>query len=113
MEKINKKLVVDSLEVARNKFPGTSNSLDSLCKRFNIDLSRRTKHNALLDCELLREVYINLLEVKEPKFNLSNSTSEININKAKDYSKTIVKISDEELKKHKVFLKSELKKNFY
>ena len=113
MEKINKKLVVDSLEVARNKFPGTSNSLDSLCKRFNIDLSRRTKHNALLDCELLREVYINLLEVKEPKFNLSNSTSEININRAKDYSKTIVKISDEELKKHKEFLKSELKKNFY
>ena len=113
MEKINKKLVVDSLEVARNKFPGTSNSLDSLCKRFNIDLSRRTKHNALLDCELLREVYINLLEVKEPKFNLSNSASEMNINRAKDYSKTIVKISDEELKKHKVFLKSELKKNFY
>ena len=113
MEKINKKLVVDSLEVARNKFPGTSNSLDSLCKRFNIDLSRRTKHNALLDCELLREVYINLLEVKEPKFNLSNSASEMNINRAKDYSKTIVKISDEELKKHKEFLKSELKKNFY
>ena len=112
-EKINKKLVIDSLEVARNKFPGTSNSLDALCKRFNIDLSRRTKHNALLDCELLREVYINLLEVKEPKFNLSNSTSEININRAKDYSKTIVKISDDELKKHKEFLKSELKKNFY
>ena len=112
-EKINKKLVIDSLEVARNKFPGTSNSLDALCKRFNIDLSRRTKHNALLDCELLREVYINLLEAKEPKFNLSNSTAEININRAKDYSKTIVKISDEELKKHKEFLKSELKKNFY
>jgi len=112
-EKINKKLVIDSLDVARNKFPGTSNSLDALCKRFNIDLSRRTKHNALLDCELLREVYINLLEVKEPKFNLSNSTSEININRAKDYSKTIVKISDDELKKHKEFLKSELKKNFY
>ena len=65
--------VIDSLEVARNKFPGTSNSLDALCKRFNIDLSRRTKHNALLDCELLREVYINLLDVKEPKFNLSSS----------------------------------------
>ena len=51
---------MDSLELARNKFPGTSNSLDALCKRFNIDISRRTKHNALLDCELLREVYINL-----------------------------------------------------
>ena len=112
-EKINKKLVIDSLEVARNKFPGVSNSLDALCKRFNIDLSRRTKHNALLDCELLREVYINLLEAKEPKFNLSNSASEININRAKDYSKIITKIKDDEIKKHKDFLNSELKKNFY
>ena len=112
-EKINKKLVIDSLEVARNKFPGTSNSLDSLCKRFNIDLSRRTKHNALLDCELLREVYINLLEAKEPKFNLSNTISEINIDKVEDYSKTIIKVSEEELKNHKNFLKSEIKKNFY
>ena len=112
-ENLNKKLVIDSLEVARNKFPGTSNSLDSLCKRFNINLSRRTKHNALLDCELLREVYINLLDAREPKFVLSNSISEKNINKAKDYNKTVVKISDTELKKHKEFLKSELKKNFY
>jgi DNA polymerase-3 subunit epsilon len=112
-EKINKKFVVDSLEVARNKFPGTSNSLDALCKRFNIDLSRRAKHNALLDCELLREVYINLLDVKEPKFNLSNNISEINVNKSKDYNKAVVKISDIELEKHKDFLKSDLKKNFY
>jgi DNA polymerase-3 subunit epsilon len=112
-EKINNKLVVDSLEVARNKFPGTSNSLDALCKRFTIDLSRRTKHNALLDCELLREAYINLLDAKEPKFNLSNSVSEINIKKAKDYNKAVVKISEMEIKKHKDFLKSELKKNFY
>ena len=112
-EKINKKLVIDSLEVARNKFPGSSNSLDALCKRFNVDLSRRTKHNALLDCELLREVYINLIDVREPKFNLSNTPSQQNINKAKDYSKTIVKISEAELKKHKEFLKVELKKNFY
>ena len=112
-ETINKKLVIDSLEVARNKFPGVSNSLDALCRRFNIDLSRRTKHNALLDCELLREVYINLLEAKEPKFNLSNSVSEININRAKDYSKIITKIQDDEIKKHKEFLNSELKKNFY
>ena len=112
-ESINKKLVIDSLEVARNKFPGTSNSLDALCKRFNIDLSRREKHNALLDCELLREVYINLLDAKEPKFTLSSTIFEKNINKAKDYSKTVVKISDHELKKHKEFLKLELKKNFY
>jgi DNA polymerase III subunit epsilon len=112
-EKINQKLVIDSLEVARNKYPGSSNSLDALCKRFNVDLSRREKHNALLDCELLREVYINLLDAKEPKFNLSNNPSEQNINKAKDYSKSIVKISEVELKKHKEFLKTDLKKNFY
>ena len=98
-ELINKELVIDSLEVARNKFPGTSNSLDALCKRFNIDLSRRTKHNALLDCELLREVYINLLDVKEPKFNLSADNIEQNIINKKS--------------NHKNFLKKELKKNFY
>ena len=112
-EKINKKFVIDSLELARNKFPGASNSLDALCKRFNIDLSQRIKHNALLDCELLREVYINLLDAKEPKFNLSNNSSEISVDKVKDYSKKVLKISDIELKKHKNFLKSELKKNFY
>ena len=112
-EKINKKLVIDSLQVARSKFPGTSNSLDAICKRFNIDLSRRTKHNALLDCELLREAYINLLDAKEPKFNLSNNVSEIKINKTKDYNKEVVKISEKEITKHKDFLKSELKKNFY
>ena len=112
-EKINKNLVIDSLEIARNKFPGTSNSLDALCKRFNIDLSRREKHNALLDCELLREVYINLLDAKEPKFNLSNTVSEINFTKSKNYNKSVVKISEIELKKHKEFLKANLKKNFY
>ena len=112
-DKISTKFIVDSLEVARNKFPGTSNSLDALCKRFNIDLSRRTKHNALLDCELLREVYINLLDAKEPKFNLSNDNAEKNVNKTKDYNKTIIQISENEIKKHKDFLKTELKKNFY
>ena len=112
-EKINKKLVIDSLTVARNKFPGTSNSLDALCKKFGVDLSRRTKHNALLDCELLREVYINLLDAKEPKFDLSNSIEALRLNKTKDYNKTIVKISEDEIKKHKDFLKSELRKNFY
>jgi|TARA_B100001059_G_C17765671_1_gene545434 DNA polymerase III subunit epsilon len=112
-EKIDKNFVIDSLEIARNKFPGVSNSLDSLCKRFNVDLSRRTKHNALLDCELLREVYINLLDVKEPKFNLTNNVVGQNVNRTKEYSKTIIKISDSEIKKHNNFLKSELKKNFY
>ena len=112
-EKMDRKLVIDSLEVARNKFPGTSNSLDALCKKFNIDLSRRTKHNALLDCELLREVYINLLDAKEPKFDLSNNIEAQRLNKIKEYNKTIVKISEDEIKKHKDFLKSELRKNFY
>ena len=114
-EKINKDLVIDSLEVARNKFPGLSNSLDALCKRFSIDLSKRTKHNALLDCELLREVYINLLDAKEPKFNLSTSVqnSSDDVNGKINYSKTVYQVTDIELKKHKDFLKSEIKKNFY
>ena len=110
---IEKDNVIDSLEIARNKFPGTSNSLDALCKKFNIDLSRRTKHNALLDCELLREAYIHLLDVKEPKFNLSSVNSEVGIKKTKDYNKEIVNISETEIKLHKEFLKKELKKNFY
>jgi len=112
-EKINKNMVIDSLEFARNKFPGTSNSLDALCRKFNIDLSKRIKHNALLDCELLREVYINLLDAKEPKFNLSNNNLNENMFVNSDYNKKIVKISEVEEKKHKQFLKTELKKNFY
>ncbi len=110
---IDKKLVIDSLEVARNKFPGVSNSLDALCKRFNVDLSKRTKHNALLDCQLLREVYINLLDAKEPKFNLTTKDLDQNISISKNYNKKILEISDSEIKMHKEFLKKELKKNYY
>ena len=73
---IKKDNVIDSLEVARGKFPGSSNSLDALCRKFNIDLSQRKKHNALLDCELLREVYINLLDAKEPKLIFNNDDTE-------------------------------------
>ena len=112
-ELIEKKNVVDSLEIARNKFPGNSNSLDALCRKFNIDLSKRSKHNALLDCELLREVYLNLLEAKEPKLNLSPNNLEQNIIVNKSYNKDIVNVSDLESKLHKEFLKKELKKNFY
>ena len=112
-ELVDKNLVIDSLELARNKFPGTSNSLDSLCKKFNIDLSKRTKHNALLDCELLREVYINLLDAKEPKFNLSLNNSEPNFIKNKSYNKEVLRIKELEIKMHNDFLKRELKKNFY
>ena len=112
---INKMEVIDSLEVARNKFPGMSNSLDALCKRFNIDISKRNKHNALLDCELLREVYIHLLDAKEPKFDLSSTDTNTtkSINKQKIYNKKILRISEVELNRHKGFLKSEFKKNFY
>ena len=114
-ELIDKASTIDSLEVARNKFSGASNSLDSLCKRFNIDISRRTKHNALLDCELLREVYINLLDVKEPKLNLSSVDQYAikSTNTERIYNKEILQISERELKKQKKFLKSELKNNFY
>jgi len=112
-ELVDKNLVIDSLELARNKFPGTSNSLDALCKKFNIDLSKRTKHNALLDCELLREVYINLLDAKEPKFNLSLNNSEPNFIKNKSYNKEVLKIKESEIKMHDDFLKREIKKNFY
>ncbi|MDC1212536.1 DNA polymerase III subunit epsilon [Pelagibacteraceae bacterium] len=112
-DKLEKKLVIDSLEVARNKFPGTSNSLDALCRKFNIDLTRRIKHNALLDCELLREVYINLLDAKEPKLNLSSNNLTQSVSAAKGYNKNIVNVSEDEIKRHKLFLKRDLKKNFY
>ena len=110
---IDQSLIVDSLELARNKFPGTSNSLDALCRRFNIDISKRTKHNALLDCELLREVYINLLDAKEPKLNLSSETAERKISKNTTYNKKILAVPEAELQLHKEFLKKELKKNYY
>ena len=112
---IDKTSVIDSLEIARIKFPGLSNSLDALCRRFNIDLSKRSKHNAMLDCELLREAYINLLDAKEPKFDLSFAGQDEvkSVIKNKRYNKTVLKISEIELKRHKEFLKSELKKNFY
>lgn len=110
---IDKKNVIDSLEIARNKFPGSSNSLDALCRKFNIDLSKRIKHNALLDCELLREVYINLLDAKEPKLNLASNNTGLNVVLNKSYNKEVINVSDQEIKMHKEFLKKELKKNFY
>jgi len=116
-KEIKKNNIIDSLEVARIKFPGTSNSLDALCRRFGIDLSRRAKHNALLDCELLREVYINLLDAKEPKLIFSNDKSDTNLNKSivneKDYCKKIIVPTTEELALHNKFLKKEFKKNYY
>ena len=115
-EKISKINIVDTLEIARNKFPGSPISLDALCKRFRIDNSKREKHTALIDCELLSKVYINLLDQKEPKLNFNNSNElhqkESNSKKVQ-YSKKIIKLSADELKKHKEFLKNNLKKNFF
>ena len=107
--------VVDTLEIARQKFPGAQNSLDALCKRFNIDNSKREKHNALIDCQLLKEVYINLLDQKEPKLDLANvADPELNVNnKNISYLKKVIKPSNDEIEEHKNFLKTSLQKNFY
>tara|TARA_Y100000590_G_scaffold445538_1_gene577861 strand:- start:655 stop:1329 length:675 start_codon:yes stop_codon:yes gene_type:complete len=116
-KEINKKNVIDTLEMARQKYPGAQNSLDALCKRFNIDNSKRTKHTALIDCELLKEIYINLLGQKEPKLNLKSA--ELVDPKFKDdntsrkASRIIVKPSNEELKIHNNYLKTKLQKNFF
>ena len=117
-EEINKKDVVDTLELARTKYPGSQNSLDALCKRFNIDNSKREKHSALNDCYLLKEVYVNLLDQKEPKLNLENSEivnsiSDDNINKKNNIYRKIIKPSDDEMQLHKKYLKSNLPKNNY
>ena len=121
LRRLNKKIidfknVEDTLTLARSKFPASSNSLDSLCKRFNIDISRRTKHNALLDCELLREVYINLVDQKEPSLSFQQKDDQIpdfGIDSSKSREKILVKTKPEELKRHIEFLKNDLKKNFY
>ena len=114
--KIKKEDTIDTLDIARNKFPGSGISLDALCKRFRIDNSKREKHTALIDCELLAKVYINLLDQKEPKLNFSNSNEKISLEESgikKDYSKKIIYPSPDELKNHKDFLKKDLKKNFF
>ena len=114
--KIKKEDTIDTLDIARNKFPGSGISLDALCKRFIIDNSKREKHTALIDCELLAKVYINLLDQKEPKLNFSNSNEKISLEESgikKDYSKKIIYPSPDELKDHKEFLKKDLKKNFF
>ena len=114
--KIKKEDTIDTLDIARNKFPGSGISLDALCKRFRIDNSKREKHTALIDCELLAKVYINLLDQKEPKLNFSSSNEKILLQESetkKDYSKKIIYPSPDELKDHKEFLKKDLKKNFF
>jgi len=115
---IDIKNVVDTLQIARSKYPGAQNSLDALCKRFNVDNSRREKHNALIDCHLLKEVYINLVDQKEPKLNLENNeiinSKFKNLNEKKDkISRIIIKPNIEEIDLHKKYLKSSLVKNYY
>ena len=115
---INKENVIDTLEIARAKFPGSQNSLDALCKRFNIDNSKREKHNALIDCHLLKEIYINLVDQKEPKLNLEgNKIIDLKfkdvLKKNNKHSGKIIKPSEEELELHKNYLKFSLQKNFY
>ena len=115
---IDRKNVIDTLELARTKYPGSQNSLDALCKRFNIDNSRREKHSALVDCELLKEVYINLLDQKEPKLNLQNLDMpdiKMNnkLNKVENVKTKIIEINNEELELHKKFLKTSLQKNYF
>ena len=115
-EKITKINVIDTLDIARNKFPGSSISLDALCKRFRIDNSKREKHTALIDCELLAKVYINLLDQKEPKLNFNNLNEMKKIENNKminNYSKKIIIPSEEEIKIHKEFLKKDFKRNFF
>ena len=111
-----KNVVIDTLSMARDKFPGASISLDALCKRYRIDNSKRTQHTALIDCELLSKVYINLTDQKEPSLNFQsedNNKLNINLNKSNKYCKNIIKPKLEELKLHKNFLKMSLKKNFF
>ena len=107
--------VIDTLTLARDKFPGSSISLDSLCKKYRIDNSKRVQHTALIDCDLLAKVYINLLDQKEPKldFQKHNDTSQILEKSNIIYFKKVKKPTTEELKKHKDFLKKDLKKNFF
>ena len=107
--------IVDTVVLARDKFPGSSNSLDALCKRYRIDNSKREKHTALIDCDLLSKVYINLIDQKEPKLDFSN---EVNDNNQKlktniSYFKKVIKISEEEKRNHNQYLKTNLKKNFF
>ena len=107
--------IIDTVVLARDKFPGSSNSLDALCKRYRIDNSKREKHTALIDCDLLSKVYINLIDQKEPKLNFSNERNENNLKVDTNilYYKKIVKITDKEKKDHKEYLKKSLKKNFF
>ena len=107
--------VVDTLILARDKFPGSPVSLDALCKRYRVDNSKRTQHTALIDCDLLAKVYINLIDQKEPTLNFQNAETKVNQknNYSVSYFKKVIKPTPKEVEKHKVYLKNNLKKNFF
>ena len=110
---IKKENVIDTLDIAREKFPGSQISLDALCKRFRIDNSRRKFHTALIDCELLSKVYINLIDQKEPKLDfISGEIEKLQNNKKVDYYKKIIEPTKEEYENYKIFMKKLLKKSF-
>jgi len=113
-KKINNE-IVDTLILARDKFPGSPVSLDALCKRYRVDNSRRTQHTALIDCDLLAKVYINLIDQKEPTLNLQNHDQDVKDynNSSVKYFKKIILPSQSEIKKHKEYLKTNLKKNYF
>ena len=114
--KLKMENVIDTLDLARSKFPGSSTSLDALCKRFRIDNSKRKNHTALIDCDLLSKVYINLLDQKEPTLDFADKKADqvFNYNnKQIKYSKKIVEVTKEESSAHSIFLKEKLKKNFF
>ena len=114
-KKLNSENVIDTLALARDKFPGSPISLDALCKRYRVDNSKRTQHTALIDCDLLAKVYINLLDQKEPTLNFQNDDNKkiIDLNNTSQYYRKVIKPSEEELKFHKEYLKNSLKKNFF
>ena len=107
--------IIDTVSLARNKFPGSQISLDALCKRYRIDNSKRVQHTALIDCDLLAKVYINLIDQKEPTLDFKNKEEEVSkLNTEKViYSTKVIKPSPKELKNHQIYLKTSLKKNFY
>ena len=107
--------VIDTVSLARNKFPGSQISLDALCKRYRIDNSKRVQHTALIDCDLLSKVYINLIDQKEPTLDFKNKEVEVSkLNTGKVfYSTKVIKPTPDELKNHQIYLKTSLKKNFY
>ena len=115
-KKLNSENAIDTLALARDKFPGSPISLDALCKRYRVDNSKRTQHTALIDCDLLAKVYINLLDQKEPTLDFKNQDNEkiiINPKNINQYYKKVIKPTEEDFKLHKEYLKRSLKKNFF